>query len=205
MNNFLWCFTPAGISLATHLKNGAVLELDQDCITNQNAYLYFEHKGLTLKCELDHNHGWLPKRISTPGKEFVWEVQEFRRVAGIWFPQKGIHTIRDPQRGTIRSTCFQVTSLRVNELASNANFGLPENSRGAVIKNLIQNTTQINGGPAERKKLLAKHAAPEPVRPMSQGLIVPTEPSQSAWHWVLTGVGVTAIIGACVLQLRRRK
>lgn len=203
MNNFLWCFTPAGSSLATHIENGATLELDRDWAANKKAYLSFKHKGMTLTCELDRDHGWLPKRISTPGEEFVWEIQEFHRVAGIWFPKKGTHTIRNPKTNKSYSTCFQVTSLSVNGLPMNANFGLPDNSRGAIIKNTVLNKTYINGSELDREKLLAKHAPPDHFRP-TQGLTVASQPPQSIWSWILGGVGIIAIATALALHLRNR-
>ena len=127
----LWLWTPGGRPLAAYLAADGKLVVERDANGGERVIFMAENPRWgngEIRCELDADHGWAPRRIELTGKGGgTWEVKKFMLVDGRWFPAEGSFTGAPP------STDFKVIGWHVNRPIPAEKFALPELPKGLRV------------------------------------------------------------------------
>jgi hypothetical protein len=131
MCSALWLWTPAGRPLSAYLAADGKLVVERDAKGGERVILVAKNPlggNGDIRCELDADHGWSPRRIEHTGNGGgTWEVKKFMLVDGRWFPAEGSFT------GAGLSTEFKVVRWHVNRPIPAEKFGLPELPKGLRV------------------------------------------------------------------------
>lgn len=204
MNNLLWILMPGRRPLYTRFDEpGTVVSTNDE--ESAGVVVAFPHKGGMIRCELDPDHDWLPKRVLL-GKDANTSitVDRFARDNGRWFPVQGRHEwLNNPER---KQTKFVVTRFAINRPIPERDFGPPPLPEGAVIEDLTVGKTQIVGGVPARQRFVKKYfPAPKAARATEE--LEGTAGGQGGLSWTiaLAAGSVACLIGAFALGRSRNR
>lgn len=159
MQVVLWLWIPAGMPPATHLNAGGSLRAEQFADGTQHIVLHSTHRGLALRCELDPEHDWLPRRVQL-GDDIEYVATEFRLHNGRWFYAKGHQIRKTPKGGPIR-TAFELDSVTINENLPTERFAPPRLQPGVIVADVTARS-RIEGGSRAREAFEQRYPLPGP-------------------------------------------
>ncbi|MEW4568391.1 hypothetical protein AB1L88_11040 [Tautonia sp. JC769] len=130
----LWLWTPGGRPLHEYLQSGGRLEVVRTPDGSEQIILIAEGKfGQPIRCELDPEHDYLPRRINYADIE--WQATAFRCDGGRWFPARGkMIDFRAGKDRLVAEINFVVTELQINQPIAEDIFDLPELPDDVLIK-----------------------------------------------------------------------
>ena len=157
-----------------------------------------------MKCDLDAEHDWLPRRIEAPNGAMVWVASKFKRESGLSFPVEGFMEQVDADRKMPQRTFFRVTAIKLNKNVSPSAFGLPPLGEGVLVRDEISGRTTINGGPEARKRLEERHMITD-AKEKGDPIRAPQQSTSHFWTVVLVLSSCTAFVSAWSLRHRQTR
>lgn len=205
MNDLLWIVKPGGLPLHRHLDEGAEFAVDRGSDGKPTYTIKFAYrfKDNVVKCELDPDHDWLPKRVSI-GNLTTFTVSKFSLENGHFVPAEG--EIEESSRGEVFKSLFRVESIAVNRGVAIARFEGPPPNEGMLMMDQIKGKNYLKGGTAGRKKLESAYPKSEPganeTAPEAEVVIVDRDPERS---FVLPVIALSSLVCLCVAAFLRHR
>jgi hypothetical protein len=199
----LWLWIPGGKPPIAHLRSGGRLEIERTLDGRETVVLVSSHKGHPLRCELDPEHEWLPRRVLL-GDFAEYVATDFRRDNGRWFPSEGFGITRlGPSRA--QRDGFRVTSLAINRGIFPSTFQMPRLAPGVIVQDAA-GKGEIVGGQAARETLEREYpSAPAAQAAPGDTGSVGGPPDARVAIWLLAAVGVGLLTMAVFLWYRQQR
>lgn len=204
MNRVLWVVMPGGRPLYKRLDEpGTVVSTNEG-----GAAVIFRHKGGMVRCELDPDHDWLPRRVVL-GKDARSRitVDRFARDNGRWFPVEGrSESDRNAEQKGTDSLRFVVTRFAINRPIDERDFGPPPLSDGAIVEDLTAGKARVLGGIQARRAFDKKYpVSPKATRIAEEPAEAAQGPRSFPWTLALSVGSVSCLLGALGLCLSRNR
>ncbi len=213
-NSLAWLMTPGGRPLTAHLDAGGSLEIE-DVGARQRVVLLSREREKPLRCFLDPEHDWVPRRVElgTGDTMIYFQARRFVQEQGHWFPAEGTYlspTVNGPLgKSSIfyKRRGFTVSAISVNARLEESLFTLPPLPRGAGVRDDVKGTSYYVGGTRAARKQLEDRYAPHDSVAVSDQSAVPvqasTDPAPNYLPAVIGGLSAAVLCTAGVLACRR--
>lgn len=217
LNKLFWVVLPGGVPVDTYLDDSAILETEQiDGSLLVSVKTRWNEQPLRLL--LDPSRDFLPRRVEleTSHGPMVWEVLDFARQGGRWFPTRclsqGMAPLDLNGRIGIQRRGFIVERVNINATvpADVFHVAIP---KGAIVSDEINRTSTLEGGrPADRQRLEELYPPPPSAEDSHDGgsgrpgtpLVASADPDRFPWRPVLVAVSLIVLVAAAYLGRRGR-
>lgn len=163
MNDIFWLILPGGRPLHKLLDDESEFLVEPQAegpVKYIVSFSAWSAKNNPVRCELDPEHDWIPMRVEVGSRrQYVVEVDRFRRVKGLFFPTEG-RTTSIGKDGAPVAGHFLVRRLDVNESIDPKLFGPPGVVPGTLVMDQVRGTNYSQGGLKGREAFDKKYGLP---------------------------------------------